>query len=174
MAEERIPETSERSEEDPSEQQSPNTGCSKFSRMGTDQSVSSWLASKEEKRSKATSTGQPRRSGLSRGKLLKKTTLNKVSKKQKKKNSEYKKAKKVHYASEENRACFLCGCENNLSVHHKEKRGNSIADEETFVTLCLIGNFMDLKYPDSNHSHQGGCHSWIEANKSWAREYGLL
>lgn len=162
-------------EEDPCKQRTSTSGQSKFSRMGKDESIGDWLKSKEEKRSKPASKGLARRTGLCGGGALKKTRLNPVSKKQKKKNNEYNKAKKVHYADEANRVCLFCGTSNNLSIHHTAKRLNGkLMDETSFITLCLAGDFMDRKHPDSNHSHTDGCHGWLEANKSWARDNGYI
>jgi hypothetical protein len=100
--------------------------------------------------------------------------LNPVSKKRKKKNVNYKESVESHYADEKNQTCFLCGCSNNLSIHHKKKRGKVLDDEFYFVTLCLIGDYMDRLHPDSNHSHTGGCHGWVEGNKEQAREMKLI
>jgi hypothetical protein len=112
---------------------------------------------------------------MSRGSgQLKRTPLNKVSKKKKKQNSEIEAAYKRHYADPANRVCACCGADNGLSIHHKKGRGPYAADETTFVTLCIIGNHMDHLYPNSNHAHSGGCHGWVEGNKSIAREIGLL
>lgn len=100
--------------------------------------------------------------------------LNPVSKKHKKRLSGYKESREEFYKDEVNQKCFLCGSVNNLSIHHKKKRGKETDDPFYFVTLCIIGNYMDLEYPDANHSHSGGCHGFIEGNKSIARELGLL
>lgn len=99
--------------------------------------------------------------------------LNPVSKKQSAKLRLYKKARELHYGSEENRSCAICGATNGLSVHHIEKRGDNIADSSKFITLCIIGDYMANLYPELN-SGSGGCHGFIEANKSWAREHGYL
>ncbi len=149
-------------------------GCDSASKFRGDDTLSDWFARKEAKRSKSTGFNVSKRTGLNRGGQIKKTALNKVSKKQKKKNSEYKKARESHYSKESNQVCFICGRSNNISIHHSRKRGGNTSNEETFFTLCLIGNFADKLYPNSNHSHSGGCHGWVEGNKSIAREIGLL
>lgn len=146
-----------------------NKGCSRFSRASENASINDWLSRKGEMRSKQSGESKARRSGLKA-----KSSLRQVSKNQQKKNSDYSTAKTKHYSLEENQSCFLCGKTEHLSVHHVSKRGNNIADQSKFMTLCLMGNFMDKKYPDSNHSHQGGCHSWVEANKSISRELKLI
>ena len=146
-----------------------DTGRSRYSRMATDTSISSWLESKTKDKSKSI------RKGLSRGKrLVARKGLNKVSKKQKKKNQEYKKAREEFYKDETNQKCFLCGCSDNLSIHHTKKRGNSISDATSFVTLCLVGDYMDKLYPNANHSHTGGCHGFIHGNASIGRKLKLL
>lgn len=137
-------------------------------RLGKAQEFDEWLRRKEEKRSKPSNEGFSRRTGLKR------TRLNPVSKKQKKKLVEYKHAREEHYSKEENQKCHFCGKTENLSIHHMKKRGDHLANQETFITLCLTGDFMDKRYPELNHSHQGGCHAFIEANKSWARKHGYL
>jgi hypothetical protein len=112
---------------------------------------------------------------MSRGSgQLKRTPLNKVSKKKKKQNSEIEAAYKRHYADPANRVCACCGTDNGLSIHHKKGRGPYAADETTFVTLCTIGDFLDRLHPTLNHSHAGGCHGFVEGNKKWARENGYL
>lgn len=172
--------SSEDSEESRNKERASPQGTSRYSGMGKSESFDDWLERKRAKKEQPKSTGKGlrRRTGLGTTGLgngtLKRTPLNKVSKKQKKRNKDYGKAKERHYAKEENRSCYLCGSREALSIHHKAKRGSNTADESTFVTLCLMGDFMDRKYPDSNHSHTGGCHAWIEANKSIAREIGLL
>jgi hypothetical protein len=100
--------------------------------------------------------------------------LNPVSKKQKKRNSAYDKAKKEFYQDESNQKCFLCGTREGLSIHHKGKRGSNTANAEDFATLCLVGNYMDQMHPELNHTGTGGCHGFIHANPSWARANGLL
>lgn len=152
-------------------------GQSRFSRVGENSSISDWIAAKEKRRADKAAKRSSGRNGFGSGvgaKPLKRTPLKPVSKKQQKKLSDYARARKVHYSDESNRSCFLCGRSDHLSVHHIAKRGTKIADTDQFVTLCLIGDYMDNLYPDSNHSHTGGCHAWIEANKSIARELGLL
>jgi hypothetical protein len=150
-------------------------GCDGVSRFKGHNNISDWLARKDEKKLKPIAKNVSRRTGLSRGGQLKRTPLNKVSKKQKKKNGDYAKAKKEFYKEDDNRKCYCCGCDNNLSIHHIKKRSDgNISNKETFVTLCLTGNYMDAQYPEANHSHSGGCHGFIEGNKSIARELGLL
>lgn len=100
--------------------------------------------------------------------------LNAVSKKQKKRNTSYQQATKEHYEDEANRKCFFCGATSSLSIHHRRKRGVHTDDPLYFMTLCMMGNYMDEKYPDMNHSHAGGCHGFIEGNKEWSREKGYI
>ena len=145
-----------------------NDGRNPYSRVGKD-SVDAWIKRKEEKRLGKTTQGITRRTGL-----VSRKGLNPVSKKQKKRNNDYKDAMAEHYADEENRRCFLCGSTDNLSIHHKKKRGKETSDSFYFVTLCIIGSYMDKKYPDSNHSHSGGCHGWVHANTSIAKSLKLL
>jgi len=148
----------------------PHKGISRYAGRGKNESLEDWIAKKEERANRASQGyGGMRSSGT-----LKKTQLNPVSKKQKKRNDEYKKARESHYSRQENRQCRCCGTTNNLSIHHTEKRGCNTSNEESFITLCIIGDFMDRKFPESNHSHSGGCHGWVEANKSQARELGLM
>lgn len=159
---------SEGDKEDKDKDRLSSAGRSPYSRDVTDSDMAEWLKRKEEKQTKTSSFGTAKRSGLSR------TRINPVSKKQKKRNNDYKEATREHYEAEENRKCFLCGCTNNLSIHHRNKRGKETADPFYFITLCLIGGFMDEKYPESNHSHSGGCHGWTEGNKDKARELELI
>ncbi len=146
-------------------------GSSSYSRVGED--LEAYIRRKEEKRSSATSKGIARRKGLNSGGSLKRTRLNPVSKKQKKRLVEYKKARESHYSNETNQKCLLCGTSNNLSIHHSKGRGSSIAEEESFVTLCIFGRSMDVAYPDSIHVHSGGCHGWVHANSTLAKELGV-
>lgn len=148
-----------------------HTGCSRYARV--DGGIEDYLRRKEEKRSGVIRKELGRRKGLGSGKGLKRTRLNPVSKKQSKKLREYKKAREEHYKDEKNQKCFLCGSTKNLSVHHSEGRGINISKEKSFVTLCIIGRSMDELYPDSIHSHSGGCHGWAHANASIARELGI-
>jgi len=142
-------------------------GCSRFSRSRIDSSFEEYLSNKEAKRLESTKPVPSKR--------IRSGRLNPVSKKGRKKRQEYAKASKEHYQNDENRRCALCGSQGNLSIHHIKKRleGNH-AEKETFITLCLTSKFMDERYPQSNHSHSGGCHGWIEGNKEWARENGYL
>lgn len=142
-------------------------GCSRFSRSFVDSSFENYISDKEQRRSKGLGKIQSGRIGSS-------GPLKKISKKQKKRNADYKKAREEHYSKEENQKCFLCGTTNNLSIHHMAKRLDRIADASSFVTLCLMSNAMDIKYPESNHSHSGGCHSWAHANASLSKELGLI
>ena len=169
MAEYGSNKNSKESEEDSGQERMASEGRSRYGRLGASESIDDWTKRQEEKRSGGSKKIPARRSGLKRGKL------NPVSKKQKKKNADYTKAKSEHYKNEINQSCALCGTTKNLSVHHAKKRleGN-ISNSSTFITLCLIGDYMDRTHPTSNHSHSGGCHSWIEANKTWARENGYL
>lgn len=100
--------------------------------------------------------------------------LRPVSKKQSKKLQEYAKAREQHYSKPENKCCEICGRTDGLSVHHVGKRGNEIANADKFITLCIIGNYLDGLHPELNHSHSGGCHGFIEGNKAWARANGYL
>jgi len=146
----------------------PNSKANPYSRVGKDESVASWLESKAKRELERSAKRSAGRAGLKRGKI------NPVSKKQKKRNSGYKDAMAEHYSEEENQKCAMCGCRNALSIHHKNKRGKETDDAFYFITLCMIGDFMDKRYPDSNHSHSGGCHGWVEGNKDKARELKLL
>jgi len=150
-------------------------GCSRFSRSRIDSSFEEYLSNKEAKRSEGTSKIQSGRGGLSSGSSLRRVSINKVSKKGRKKRQEYAKASKEHYQNDENKRCALCGSQRNLSIHHIKKRleGNH-AEKETFITLCLTSKHMDERYPESNHSHSGGCHGWTHGNPSLAKELGLL
>lgn len=108
-------------------------------------------------------------------KPLKKTRLNPVSKKQKKRIKAYAKAREEHYSNADNQVCALCGRDSNLSIHHTKKRGASISDASTFVSLCIIGDVFRSLHPELNlNAGSGGCHGIVEANKSWARSKGLL
>lgn len=160
------PEEQEADEGDQGEERVSPQGSSRFSRDGVDSSISSWLKGKEAKRSEGASPSQSGR--------LRSGRLNPVSKKQKKRNTEYKEAREQHYSDESNRRCKLCGTADNLSIHHTRGRGEHTSDTSSFVTLCILGSAMDKAWPDSNHSHSGGCHGWIEANKGFAKEKGIL
>ena len=142
-------------------------GCSPHARVGD--SLESYIRRKEEKRTKAPSKGLSRRVGLTSRK-----GLSPVSKKQKKKNASYQKEKTEFLSDEKNQQCFLCGSTSSLSIHHRRKRGEYVDDPLYFMTLCMMGDFMDQKYPDSNHSHAGGCHGWVEGNKDMARQLKLI
>lgn len=76
----------------------------------------------------------------------------------------------------EGKCCKVCGTENNLSVHHTAGRGALLNVKSLWIAACLIGSeeFLKKKYPNSNHSHSGGCHGWIEANHSLSRELGYV
>lgn len=141
--------------------------ASPYSRLGKDKDIASWLASKEEKRLKGISKA-------SSGKGLRRTRLNPVSKKQKKRNASYEQSKKEFLEKESNQKCYLCGKTSSLSIHHRDKRGDNLDNPLLFLTLCMIGDYMDKEYPDSNHSHSGGCHGWAEGNKETAREMKLI
>ena len=107
-------------------------------------------------------------------KPLKRTRLNLVSKKQKKRNREYKKAREKHYENEENRSCAICGATNHLSIHHSRGRGRFTERKETFITLCCLGDTFNKIYPELNSCGGIGCHGGVEANHNWARENGYL
>ncbi len=158
-------------ESDRGSEQSSDSGRSRYSRV--DDSLEAYYKRKEEKRSKTVSKGLVRRTGLNSGGELKRTPLSPISKKQSKKLREYKKAREEHYKDEENQKCFLCGSTKNLSIHHIKKRGNLISDKSYFISLCLIGDYLNQLYPDHNQSGSG-CHGHIEANKDWARENGYI
>lgn len=98
--------------------------------------------------------------------------LRKVSKKRKKEHLEYSKVSKKFLI--ENPECEICGQREHLSVHHKKGRGKYLCDTEHFMVACVVGNYLDAVYPESNHFHTGGCHGWIEANKEKARELGYI
>lgn len=154
-------------EEDSGVLGTPASGESRYRRIGKAESFDDWLRRKEKKPVKPTSTGLKRRVGLSSS-----GPLNPVSKKQKKKNQEYEKAKKTFYKEEKNQVCFLCGSPNNLSIHHIAKRGNEIANQKKFVTLCLIGSSYSKQFPHLNQTES--CHDFVEKNKGWARANHLL
>lgn len=139
-----------------------------------DKKLHEWLERKRAKEKQPEGAGKRnglRKVPLKRGSELKKTKLNPVSKKQKKRLQEYEKAKEKHYKHDANRVCAICGSSNNLSIHHKSKRGSNIASD--LVTLCLIGNYLSNLHPELNPS-SSGCHGFVEANKGWARENGWL
>lgn len=161
MAEESTNPTEESDEANQGSQRLPTSGQSKFARNGIDSSITSWLNRETEGSTRKVSKGLSRR-----------TRLNPVSKKGKKKQKEYKHSREEHYAQEKNQVCFLCGNPNNLSIHHKKKRGNLIDDEFYFVTLCLASKYMNEKYPESNPAES--CHDWVEKNKGLAREMKLI
>ena len=100
----------------------------------------------------------------------KKTRLNAFSKKQQKKNTSYENAKAKYL--KENPACEICGKTDNLSIHHKAKRGDLIDDPDFFMTTCLTGTYLNDMFPELNRTE--GCHNVIESNKRWAREQGYL
>lgn len=129
-----------------------------------------WLRDKELKRAQKKEKAQREK----RFSSLRRSPLNKVSKKQKKRNQEYHQALDRHYEKESNKTCAICGSSNNLSIHHKEGRGSKVASEETFVTLCILGTRFNELYPDLNPNNGLGCHQGVEANKGWARENGFL
>lgn len=104
--------------------------------------------------------------------VLKKTRLKPVSSKQRKRLSLYEQAKKDHYRSDKNQACFICGSRDGLSIHHVKGRGQNLCN--SFITLCLRGDYLDKKFPELNHNHTGGCHGFVEGNKKWARENGYI
>lgn len=135
-------------------------GQSKYSR---DENLEQWIKRKEERRAWKLSPERGR---------LKRSALKPVSNKQRKKLSVYSKVKAEHL--QDNSSCELCGCTNNLSIHHVAKRGDNLSNKDKFMTLCLMGDYMDQQYPDSNHSHTGGCHGWVEGNKELARKLGYL
>lgn len=150
----------ESDQEDLGSERTLHKGCSRFSRKID---LSEWLSRKEKvkpERIKPTFT--------------KRTRLNTVSKKGKKKQQEYAKAKAEHYRDTKNQRCAICGKAENLSIHHAAKRaeGNH-ANKETFITLCLLGDFLNKKFPELNQVGSG-CHGFVEANKSWARENNYL
>lgn len=147
-------------------------GSSAYGKLGKSESFDDWQKRKEEKRSggaKKVPAKQLRSSGG-----LKRGRLNPISKKQKKKNLEYAKAKKEFYSKEDNQWCAICGQTTGLSIHHTEKRiGGNLADQSTFLTLCLTSNFLNDKHPELNQS-ASGCHGFVESNKGWARLNGFL
>jgi hypothetical protein len=132
-------------------------------RHSKDESVEQWLARKEKRRLERLSPEFGR---------LKRSSLKPASNKRKKKLVEYKKASAEYL--QDNSSCELCGCTNNLSIHHVAKRGSNLSNKDKFMTLCILGDYMDKQYPDSNHSHSGGCHGWVEGNKSLSRKLGYL
>lgn len=99
--------------------------------------------------------------------------LRKVSKKESSRLTKYKKASKKYL--KDHPRCEICGSRNNLSIHHKMGRsGDYLFDKAFFMTTCLIGKCLDIKYPNSVHNHTGGCHGWIESNKKKSRKLGFI
>lgn len=136
-----------------------------------------WLERKSEKKERANGLrkgGLRRSSELRRTGNLKRTRLNPVSKKQKKRNHDYNEARKRHYADETNRICAICGTNTHLSVHHAEGRGRNTADETTFITLCVLGSTFDVLHPELNSCNGQGCHQGVHANMEWARQNGYM
>jgi hypothetical protein len=87
---------------------------------------------------------------------MKKTPLRRVSKKQQARLRIYYKLKDDYLS--QNPVCEICNKRGSGStdVHHKEKRGPKLNDVSTWAALCRQ------------------CHSYVEDNKSWAREEGWL
>lgn len=135
--------------------------------LGKNESFDDWIKRKAEKKSQTAGSRDGKRKGF-----LRRSKLSPVSKKQKKKLSEYQKSRNEHYSKEENRVCFICGQSNNLSIHHESKRGSNISNQETFITLCLTGDYLNRLHPTLNQAE--GCHNFVEKNKGWAREKGYL
>lgn len=157
------------SQDEPSEEQDEsNLGEERLpvegqSRFRSQDNLQDWLERKDKKQAKRACSVFPKRVGL-----------NRISKKGKKKQQEYAKAKEEHYKDDANRRCMVCGSTRNLSVHHSKKRteGNH-SKQETFITLCLLGDYFNKLYPELNQSGSG-CHGFVEANKSWAKLNGYL
>lgn len=84
---------------------------------------------------------------------MKKTPLRKVSKKQSRRLTEYRKAKASYM--EEHRHCEMCSAPSQ-QIHHKRGRGIYLADPEFFAALCAP------------------CHEEVHRNPNWARENGWL
>ena len=89
-----------------------------------------------------------RRVGLKRG-----GRLNPVSKKHKVELAEYSKRRKTYLLRYPH--CEICGVMA-TDIHHKERRGKNLNNEETWIPLCRA------------------CHQFVEANGIWAREKGYL
>lgn len=97
--------------------------------------------------------------------------LRSVSKKQQKRLKEYNEIQPT-----EDTHCEICGGKTRLSRHHKSGRGANLSNRDSIIWLCIMGSedFLRRRFPDANHSHSGGCHGFVEANKRWARENGFL
>lgn len=133
-----------------------------------------WILNKNSKRKNTGKTYRERvLSGEQKGFRDKpRSKLKSASKKKRKELSEYK--KECNKFLRDNPKCEICGREENLSIHHKMGRGKNLCNPNYFMSACLVGGFLDNKYPDSNHNHTGGCHGWIEANKTLSRELGYI
>lgn len=89
-----------------------------------------------------------RKVGLKRGK-----PLNRVSKKHKAELAVYSDKRKTYLLL--NPYCEICGVLA-TDIHHKERRGKNLNNEETWMPLCRP------------------CHQKVESNGKWARENGYL
>lgn len=125
------------------------------------------LMQPQKKPSKALSYRQKLLNGLIKRKP--RSRLKPVSERRSKANEKYAKAKAAYLKA--NRTCEICGKDQALSIHHIGGRsGSKLYDPDNFMTLCLIGDYLDRKFPEANHSHAGGCHGFVEGNKDLARE----
>jgi hypothetical protein len=89
-----------------------------------------------------------RKVGLKRGKRL-----NPVSSKHKAELAVYSDKRKTYLLC--NPYCEICGVFA-TDIHHKERRGKNLNNEETWMPLCRF------------------CHQKVESNGKWARENGYL
>ena len=105
--------------------------------------------------------------------LQRRKRLNPVSKKRKKENDIYAEKSRRWL---QHRECALCGIRSSLSVHHAKGRGRFLNDESTWKCLCLSNDRISIlraRFPEANFSYQGGCHGFVEANRSIAEKLGL-
>lgn len=144
--------------------------------MSEQEDFEKWLEKKNNKKKKEGTYRERVLSGEQKSwkdSSKKKSKLSRKSNKESSRQSKYRKASKEYL--EDHPRCELCGNPSSLSIHHKMGRsGEYLWDKSFFMTLCLLGYAMDRAYPDSNHSHTGGCHGWVEANKRLARELKLI
>lgn len=107
-----------------------------------------------------------------KGGLSRRTRLKPVSDKRKTENEKYSESIKWLYGRE----CELCGIRSSLSRHHSKGRGKYLNDKSTWKCLCLVNDRiskLQSLYPDANFSYPGGCHGFVEANRSIAESLGL-
>jgi hypothetical protein len=96
-----------------------------------------------------------RKTPLHRGTFtLKRTRVNPVSTKQRKRASLYTTQRKAYLA--EHSICEVCGRRDATDIHHKAGRGGRTNDESTFTAVCRE------------------CHDWIHHHPADARAKGFL